>query len=59
MFLGSFSNSDRGTGVLKFSEMETVEGSDPESAKYLYQKGKHNIKYVCAFFLLNLFRFIT
>lgn len=25
--------------MLKFSEMETVDGSDPETAKYLYQKG--------------------
>ena len=22
--------------------METVDGSDPETAKYLYQKGMHN-----------------
>jgi hypothetical protein len=36
---GSFSTTGRGTGVLKFSEMETAEGSDTESAKYLYQKG--------------------
>ena len=43
-FLGSFSTTnqgtDRGTGILRFSEMET--GEDIDTAKYLYQKGKEN-----------------
>ena len=43
--IGSFSTTDqgtvRGTGVLRFSEMETGGGGgDAETAKHLYQKGR-------------------
>jgi CRISPR/Cas system-associated protein Cas7 (RAMP superfamily) len=41
--LGSFSTTDqgtdRGTGVLRFSEMDTSLGADKETSKALYQKG--------------------
>ena len=41
---GSFATTDqgteRGTGVLRFSEMNTSSWVDAETAKALYQKGK-------------------
>ena len=41
---GSFSTTDqgtdRGTGVLRFSEMNSGSGMDKDTAKALYQKGE-------------------
>ena len=45
---GSFSTTDqgtdRGTGVLRFSEMNSGSGMDKDTAKALYQKGDFNQK---------------
>lgn len=43
--------------MLKFSEMETAEGSDTESAKYLYQKGKERFFVFPPFFLIYFLSF--